>query len=610
MKPLDWQSLPNLQDKETYFTNFLVTLCLLIEEVEVAGLFWVASNQQLQVLAKFPDLASDVTGLMVACEQTLEDACGRVLPLTDSDTSSANHVVAFPIEVDGKAKLIIALTVYVDQEAELHQVMGQIEWGVAQIDRYFFQQQLSQLQTQSQSSIAANELLGQVLSQATFNEAIVSLVENLASHTHCERVSLGRFDGRKNKILAISNSLDFSQKLALVNQLQSAQLEAKMQLSRVTFPILAGAIQDPIISLAHQTLSESHGHNAVLTILIFDYQTDTPLFALTFERNGQKVFSEDELTQLTHLVRLVGAVILEKWQAQRSLWQSLKQALATQLKKLFGPRHTVRKVVLLMAVSLILLFSFLQAEYWLAADAKIEAQQQHWLTMPYDGYLETAPIKAGDQVVKGQLLAELDHRSQTLELLKARGKRQQLLAEFAGLQAQQDRAGMAVLQPKIQQVETDIRLAELYIQRAKIIAPVDGLVIQGDLTQRLGDALTTGESLFVIAQSSGYRVWIQTPESRVLDLHAGQTGRLVLQSLPHQHFDFEIQRVSPMQQVVEGSNFFLAEAILADHSDLSLIKPGMQGVAKIYIDERNQFGIWARDSYEWLQLTLWRWFGD
>lgn len=609
MNPNAWQSMPDLENKENYFTDYLITVCQLIPNVAVAGLFWIPADKQLQVLAKYPEISTDLAPLLGISEQTMEDACGLVQSYKGA--VDANHLVGFPLLISEKPQLIIAMAVQANSEAELQNVMGQIEWSLGQLERYFLDQKLSELDKRSQISIQSNQILGKVLSQTSFIEAVVSLVESLAQYTKSERVTLGKFEGLKSRILAISNTLDFSQKLALVESIQSAQLEAQMQMHACLFP--PEAPLSPSIIRAHETLSVSQGHHSVLTLLIYDHKKQKPLFAVTFERHGKHPFKEKDVESLSDIVALSGAVIVDKWQGEQSSFYRFKQGMVNQFVRLLGPGYTMRKVFLLAVITLTSFFYWLPGDYRLSVDANLEASEQFFVTMPYDGYLLSSSARAGDFVEIGQNIATLDKRSYELELLKAQGKRQQLLTEFSVAQSEEDRAKMAVLQSKIKQVEADIRLATLFLTRADIKAPMTGLVIEGDLTQRLGDAIKTGEALFTVAKDQMYRVRMQIPESRVMDVKPGQEGQLILQSLPDKVFKIKLNKVTPMQLVEEGEHFYAAEADMMGSQDglkNGVLKPGMQGVAKIDIDRRNQFGIWVRDSYEWFILTWWRWFGD
>jgi hypothetical protein len=55
----------------------------------------------------------------------------------------------------------------------------------------------------------------------------------------------------------------------------------------------------------------------------------------------------------------------------------------------------------------------------------------------------------------------------------------------------------------------------------------------------------------------------------------------------------------------EGRNFFRVEARLDGASER--LRPGMEGVAKIAIEDRKLVWIWTHKAQNWLRLFLWTW---
>jgi hypothetical protein len=39
------------------------------------------------------------------------------------------------------------------------------------------------------------------------------------------------------------------------------------------------------------------------------------------------------------------------------------------------------------------------------------------------------------------------------------------------------------------------------------------------------------------------------------------------------------------------------------------LRPGMEGVGKIYVDERRLITVWTRSALEWLRLKVWSFWG-
>ena len=94
-------------------------------------------------------------------------------------------------------------------------------------------------------------------------------------------------------------------------------------------------------------------------------------------------------------------------------------------------------------------------------------------------------------------------------------------------------------------------------------------------------------------------------EREIAEVKLGQTGELVLSGLSDQRVAFAVQQITPVATAMEGRNFFRVEAHMLDHSDR--VRPGMEGVGKIAIDERNLLWIWTHSLFDWLRAWAWKW---
>ena len=158
----------------------------------------------------------------------------------------------------------------------------------------------------------------------------------------------------------------------------------------------------------------------------------------------------------------------------------------------------------------------------------------------------------------------------------------------------------------MQQAEAQLELVGSKLERTLLKAPYHGLVTSGDLTQRLGGAVQQGEVLFEVAPLDEYRLILKVDERRIADVEIGQTGELVLTSLPAANFPFRVSKITPITTTEEGMNYFRIEARLAENTES--LRPGMEGVGKSLIDRRNLFSVWTRDLREWFTLWVWSWW--
>jgi len=179
----------------------------------------------------------------------------------------------------------------------------------------------------------------------------------------------------------------------------------------------------------------------------------------------------------------------------------------------------------------------------------------------------------------------------------------QLLKEYRKAQAGSDRAEIAILKAKRAQAEAQLKLVEHQLARAKLIAPFSGMVVKGDLTQVLGSPVQRGEILYEVAPTSGYRVVMKVDDRDIGLVSLGQPGQLKLSGIPDRSVNITIDRLTPVSSTAEGRNYFRVEAVMDRHSDL--MRPGMEGIAKIEIGREKLLWIWTRRLVDWLRLFAW-----
>ena len=156
--------------------------------------------------------------------------------------------------------------------------------------------------------------------------------------------------------------------------------------------------------------------------------------------------------------------------------------------------------------------------------------------------------------------------------------------------------------------EAQLALVEEQLSRAEMVAPFDGMVVSGDLSQLLGSPVEQGKVLFEVAPLDAYRVVLQVDERDIAELALGQRGQIALViGHAHERLPFTVRQITPVTTAQEGRNFFRVEARL-DQAPPRL-RPGMEGVGKVEVGERKLIWIWTHSLVEWLQLATWRWLG-
>jgi hypothetical protein len=116
-----------------------------------------------------------------------------------------------------------------------------------------------------------------------------------------------------------------------------------------------------------------------------------------------------------------------------------------------------------------------------------------------------------------------------------------------------------------------------------------------------------GNVLFEVAPLNAYRVALKVDERDIVEVHRGQVGELVLSSMPDRGLAFKVEKITPISTAQEGRNFYRVEGKPTEE-DTSALRPGMQGVAKIVVDERRLVWIWSHKVVHWFRMFIWSWW--
>ena len=157
-----------------------------------------------------------------------------------------------------------------------------------------------------------------------------------------------------------------------------------------------------------------------------------------------------------------------------------------------------------------------------------------------------------------------------MDTSELRVERAALDAEIADYRAQADRArgegdlaAVDVALANIKRLEAQAALYDYRIQRSTLTSPISGVVIEGDLRQRINGALEKGEVLFEIAPLDALRAELHVPASRIGELRSRlthpdnpSTGKLASASHPGEFIGFTVERIEPEAEVVNGENVF------------------------------------------------------
>jgi RND family efflux transporter MFP subunit len=445
------------------------------------------------------------------------------------------------------------------------------------------------------------DLVVEAIDRAEFRAVAIALVNEFATQLRCERVSLGFVERGEVDLVALSHSARFDSRSKLAHGITAAMEEAVDQEAVVAHPPIASDALE--VSAAHADLCAAHGSGAVCSIPLLD---GTEIVgALCFELLPGSSFQARDVAFAEQAGALLGPILMLKRRDARPTWRVAWDSVDREARAWLEPERPGRRWLAGLAAGLTLFLFAAPGTYRVSAPATLEGAVQRVIAAPSDGYIAESRARAGDVVKRGEVLGAIDDSDLKLERRKWAGRRAQIERERRAAGAANDRSQLRILGARLEQANAEIALLDGMLARTRLLAPFDGVVAKGDLSQSMGSPVKRGDVLFEVAPLESYRIVLEVDEREIADVARGQRGELALSALPRHAFALRVERITPLATAEDGRNFFRVEAQLAEPSDT--LRPGMEGVGKIDIGRRSLIWIWTHRLIDWLRLAAWSW---
>ncbi|MGI9331635.1 MAG: HlyD family efflux transporter periplasmic adaptor subunit [Gammaproteobacteria bacterium] len=595
-----WSSFSEATTSEAFAEAWLALQCAMIPGVE-AGVVVLGppDDGPFAPVAFWPRDAQSSAELSVVAESAMEAKRGLVRGArarTDAHPDGS-EALAYPILVEERLHGVCAIEVRQSSNAELQVAMRQLQWGCAWIETLIRRRSLAP----RDHLVTVLDLVALCMEHERFAGGATALATELATSLDCDRVSLGFLKGRHVRVEALSHSADFGRKSNLMRAIGNVMDEALDQQDPVVYPPAEeGLVQ---LTRAHHELARQQGEVSVCTVPLNAH--GRLIGAITLERNAAAPFDRPTVELCTGIAAVVGPLLEARRKEDRWVITKVWDAFRTQLHRLFGAGHLGFKLAALALLALAVFLLVARGTYRITADAALEGRVQRVLSAAQDGYVFEAGKRAGDVVRAGEVLAALDDRDLRLESVRRLSEKQQHEREYSHALAAHEWSRVRILGAKIEQAAAHLTLLEEQLKRTRLLAPFDGIVVSGDLSQRLGAPVSRGEVLFEVAPLDGYRIILSVDERDISQLRTEQGGHLALAGLPDEKLPFTVTKITPVSATEEGRNYFKVEAALDEPAPT--LRPGMEGVAKVDIDRRRLIWIWTYKAIAWVKLALWTW---
>jgi len=613
-----WRDLAVARTPEEFFRSWLTLQCQMIRGVR-AGLIVAGSTGSTRFVpvAVWPE-GQRIQHLSEIAERALAERRGVVVrrpreasigPTGVSGSIDAERVdIAYPIEVNGKLHGVVAIDLSGRPETEVQAALRELQWGAGWLEALVHRVAALRIDPQSAESAkrrlqAILELVASALGHERFDAAAAAFATALATRLECDRVAIGLIQNRRAHVRGVSHSAEFGRQTNLMRAIEAAMDEAADQATTIVYPPRAS--DDVGVSRAHAELAAQHGAVSICTVPLAE--GGRVVGALTAERPAAAPFDQSTIDFVEAVAAVAGPILELQWRDDRALASKAVERGRRFLTHLFGPAHVALKLGVVGVAAGALILGRVKGDYRVSARTTIEARVQRAAVAPFNGYISEAPARAGDLVKRGQILAALDDRDLQLQRLRSASQQQQLTREYEQALAGREAAHVNIVSAQLAQARAQLSLIEEELARTRVVAPFDGVVVTGDLSQSLNAPVERGQVLFEIAPLEEYRIVMQVDERDIGDVRAGQNGQLLLSAWPSDTWRFTVVRATPVSTAREGRNYFRVECRLEDALAPDRLRPGMEGVGKISVDRRLLARIWLRDGVDWARLKLWTW---
>lgn len=582
---------------DQFTLHWLTELCSNVTATVDAAVFEYAATDRTLLCSARLQGNSDSNQLMV---RSGADAfrTGKTVLLASCDANAATgepiDIIACPLKLNGTPYGSVTLCLKTRTQAARDHAVRQIEEGAVWYSTLLKQSPLAG----HKQLVDIVELVATCLEYDTFSKAATDVATDLADRLSCEKICIGFVKGSSVSVQAISHTSRFDQKTSVVKGIGEAMLEAIDQSGSVCYP---PGEDDFLITRCHRALVNGQGERALLTVP-FSAGT-TPAGAILAERTASKPFSGAEKKHLEHIASMIGPVLHTRYRDEQMLHVRIGSTIKEFSSRLLGRSHPGLKLLVLASMAALILLSTISVDYRVEGDARLESLTQQVVVAPLDGFIARSDVRPGDLIKKGAPLGRLEDKDLVLEHQKWSNQREQLHREYRDALAKHERAQINILNARIRKTEAQLNLVERQLERIHFKAPFDGYIVSGDLTRAVGSPVNKGQVLFTLAPLLEYMVILEIDERDIGTVKVGQQGKLVLSAMPGTPIDFAVKKITPVSVAEEGRNYFLAEAAVAENSDL--LRPGMEGVGKIEIEKRKLIWVLTHNLTDWLRMAAW-----
>lgn len=461
--------------------------------------------------------------------------------------------------------------------------------------------QLQRIATESITKVehfaSVLDLMVLINTEKRFLAAAMTFCNELASRHKCERISLGWLHRGYVRLQTMSHVDHFDRKTEAVQSLEAAMEEALDQNSEVVIPSRHGGV----ISRDHQSFARVNDVPYLCSLPL--REDDEPAAVCTCERSSAP-FSETELRLLRLSCDQAVRRLADLKRSDRWFGARLASSLREKFGRVFGSEHTGIKIIVVLIAAALGTAIFGHFPYRVKAPVILRTDDLTYLTAPFDGHIERVLVRVGDEVEEGEELLSLDQTQLLLREAELIAEKNRYSSEFEKARGAGSPADMRITQALYDQSAARHELVRYQLDRSVVRAPFSGIIVGGDLKERVGSPVRQGDMLFKLARIERLYAELKVSETDIHQIEQLLEGEIALASRPEETYRIEVFRMEPIAVPEEKGNVFIVHADFPTGPQ-EWWRPGMTGVAKLNIGDRSLIWIATHRTVDFLRLRLW-----
>ena len=431
-----------------------------------------------------------------------------------------------------------------------------------------------------------------------FMSAAMTFCNELAVRHESDRVSLGWLESSYVRVQAISHMEKFEKKMAAVQSLEAAMEEAFDQDEELVWPKTE---EQNAVDRDHEHYANEQSLSNLVSLPI--RVDDENVGVVTLEREKRE-FDNDEVKGLRLIVDQAARHLHQLKRHDRWFGARFVTWLKERLEWFVGPEQTFAKALGVLVAFILAFVLFGSWNYRVEAPFILRSDEVAFIPAPIDGYVKEVKVEIGDLVNKGDVLVTLDTRELVLDEAMSLADISRYSREMEKSRAQNALADMRIAAALVAQSEAELAKVRYHIKNAEISAIFDGVVVEGDLKEMLGAPVRKGDILFKVANIQKMYVELDLAERDIHEVIVNGTGEISFVSRPDQVFDIRVDEIDPAAVAKEQGNIFMLRASFESENS-NWWRPGMSGVAKVDVGDRNIFWILTHRTVDFFRMWLW-----